>query len=323
MRLGLDIRNGATDEELIIARQFGAVDAVGGPDCIPSDKGYFDFHELVVFKQRVEDFGLRLAALENVPWDWNDKIKLGLPGRDEQIENYQRSIKNAGSAGIPILGYNFRPPVSGNYGVRTSKSALGRGGAQQTSFDYDLIRNEPAGEWGEITASEMWNNLEYFLKAVIPIAEESGVTMALHPDDPPASQIGGVTRILNSHDGLKHLIDLVPSDSNALDFCQGSVSVMEGDVHDAIRYFGSRGKIAYVHFRNVTARFPKFAETFIDEGYVDMAAAMAVYKEAGFDGPVIEDHVPVVAGDDPKKLRSHAFAMGYTKALIDSVYGRR
>ena len=82
MRLGLDIRGGATAEELIIARQFGAVDAVGGPDCMPSDKGYFDFHELVVFKQRVEDFGLRLAALENVPWDWNDKIKLGLPGRD-------------------------------------------------------------------------------------------------------------------------------------------------------------------------------------------------------------------------------------------------
>jgi mannonate dehydratase len=208
------------------------------------------------------------------------------------------------------------------YGVRTSQSAPGRGGAKQTAFNYDLIKDHPFGDYGEVTAEQMWDNLEYFLKAVVPVAEEAGVRMAVHPDDPPAQSIGGVARILNSFDGLKRLTQIVDSEYNALDFCQGSMAVQHGDLHEAIRYFGGRNRIVYVHFRNVTGRFPAFSEAFIDEGYVDMAEAVKVYKEVGFDGPVIEDHVPTMIGDDPDKYRARAHAMGYTKALIDAIYGR-
>ena len=323
MLLGLDIRGGVDDEQLAFGAQLGATDAIGGDACMPSHNGYFEFLELVVFRQRVESAGLRLFAIENMPWGWTDKIKLGLPGRDEQIDNFCKSLRNMGAAGIPAIGYNFRPPTVTGYGVRTSQSAPGRGGAKQTAFDYDLIKDHPFGDYGEVSADRMWDNLEYFLKAVVPVAEEAGVRMAVHPDDPPAQSIGGVARILNSFDGLKRLTQIVDSEHNALDFCQGSMAVQQGDLHDAIRYFGGRNRIVYVHFRNVTGRFPKFSESFIDEGYVDMAEAVRVYKEVGFDGPVIEDHVPTMIGDDPNKYRARAHAMGYTKALIDAIYGRQ
>ena len=322
MRLGLDIRGGVDDEQLAFGAQLGATDAIGGDACMPSDSGYFEFLELVVFRQRVESSGLRLFAIENMPWEWTDKIKLGLPGRDEQIDNFCKSLRNMGAAGIPAIGYNFRPPTVTGYGVRTSQSAPGRGGAKQTAFNYDLIKDHPFGDYGEVSAEQMWDNLEYFLKAVVPVAEDAGVRMAVHPDDPPAQSIGGVARILNSFDGLKRLTQIVDSEYNALDFCQGSMAVQHGDLHEAIRHFGARDRIVYVHFRNVTGRFPAFSEAFIDEGYVDMAEAVKVYKEVGFDGPVIEDHVPTMIGDDPDKYRARAHAMGYTKALIDAIYGR-
>ena len=322
MRLGLDIRGGVDDEQLAFGAQLGATDAIGGDACMPSNNGYFEFLELVVFKQRVENAGLKLFAIENMPWEWTDKIKMGLPGRDEQIENFCESVRAMGAAGIPAIGYNFRPPTVTGYGVRTSQSAPGRGGAKQTSFDYNLINDYPFGDYGEVTADQMWDNLEYFLKAVVPVAEAAGVRMAVHPDDPPAQSIGGVARILNSLNGLKRLTEIVDSEYNGLDFCQGSMAVQDGDVHEAIRYFGGLDKIVYVHFRNVTGRFPKYSEAFIDDGDVDMAEAVKVYKEVGFDGPVIEDHVPAMIGDDPHKYRARAHAMGYTKALIDSIYGR-
>ena len=184
MRLGLDIRGGVDDEQLAFGAQLGATDAIGGDACMPSDSGYFEFLELVVFRQRVESAGLRLYAIENMPWEWTDKIKLGLPGRDEQIDNFCKSLRNMGAAGIPAIGYNFRPPTVTGYGVRTSQSAPGRGGAKQTAFNYDLIKDHPFGDYGEVSAEQMWDNLEYFLKAVIPVAEEAGVRMAVHPGRP-------------------------------------------------------------------------------------------------------------------------------------------
>ena len=320
MRLGVDVRGGAGDEVLAFGRQLGAVDAVAGPGCLPGDGGHYGFHDLVLLRRRVEDAGLILAAVENVPWEWNDKIKLGLPGRDEQIDSWCKTLRNMGAAGIPVFGYNFRPPSRTGYGYRTSQTAHGRGGARVSSFDYDLIEGAPPGEYGEITDEQMWDNLTYFLKAVIPVAEQAGVRMALHPDDPPVSPIEGVARILGSHAGLRRLVETVPSDCNGLDFCQGAVAAMPESVLDAIRYFGSRNKIVYVHFRNISGTAPRYAETFIDEGYVDMAEAMAAYKEVGFSGTMIDDHVPTMS-DDPEKYRSRAYAMGYIKALMDAVGG--
>ncbi len=129
----------------------------------------------------------------------------------------------------------------------------------------------------------------------------------------------GLPRLASSHAGLRRILELVPSDNHGLDFCQGTISEMDEDIYEAISYFGRQGKIFYVHFRNVSAPVPAFVETFIDEGYVDMAKAMRLYDEAGVDVPFIDDHVPHISDDDPYQHRSRAFAMGYIKALLDVV----
>ncbi len=314
------------DEFLAYARQVGATDYIGGGNDLPTDKGYFGFQELMLLRQRIENAGLRWAVLDGIPAGWKHKIKLGLPGRDEQIANWCRTLENMGAAGIPALGYFFslRSGV-GHYGLRTSRTTPGRGGAKVTSFAYELIEGADQGFWDppvdrsvEATDDDVWGYLSYFLEAVIPIAEQAGVRMGVHPDDPPVSPIGGVARVLRSHAALRRLTEIVPSDSNCLGFCQGTISEMPEDILDAIRYFGSRNKICYVHFRNVSGTVPSFSETFIDEGHVDMLEAMSAYRDVGYDGPIIDDHVPDMGGSE-RQYRSHAFAMGYMRALVQAV----
>ncbi len=316
------------DDFLALARQLGATDVMGGRGLgLSTDKGYYELKELAEKRKQIQNAGLRLAALAGVPSRWTDKIKLGLPGRDEQIDNYSKTIRNLGAAGIDLLGWKHTlPSRQGQFGLRTSQTADGRGGARVTSFDYEAVEGPAEGYWDppvhepiETTDDQMWDNVTYFLKAVIPVAEESGVRLALHPDDPPVSPIGGIARIFRSHASLKRLIEIVPSDYNGIGFCQGTISEMAEDVFDAIRYFGGRNKIFYVHFRNVTAPVPSFSETFLDDGYVDMLEAMRAYRDVGFDGPMIDDHVPHVVGDSARQERSHAYAMGYMKALRDVV----
>ncbi|MAG35178.1 MAG: mannonate dehydratase, partial [Dehalococcoidia bacterium] len=292
MRLAM---TGQTDDEfLAFARQLGATDILSVRE-LPTDKGYYGFQDLLFLRKRIEDAGLRCAA-RSLPANWSNKIKLGLPGRDEQIDNWCKTLRNMGAAGIPVLYYTFTLRSAGGYGLRTSRTTPGRGGARVTSFDYDLIKGATQDYWDppvadsvETTDEQMWDHVTYFLQAVIPVAEQAGVRMALHPDDPPISPIAGVARIFRSHAALQRLIEIVPSDSNGLNFCQGTVSEMPENVLDAIRYFGSRDKIFYVHFRNVTGPVPQFAETFIDEGHVNMLEAMRAYKEVGFDGPMVDD----------------------------------
>ena len=318
------------DEFLAFARQLGATDVVGvGSPKLSTEKGYYELQDLSLIRKQVEDAGLKWAVVGGTPADWTDKIKLGLPGRDEQIDNWCKTLKNMGTAGIPILHYSFAlRSAGGGYGLRTSRTTPGRGGAKVTSFDYDLIKEATQDYWDppvsksvESTDEKMWDNVTYFLKAVIPVAEQAGVRMALHPDDPPISPIGGVARIFRSHSAMKRLTEIVPSDSNGLAFCQGTISEMPENVIDAIRYFGGGDKIFYVHFRNVTGPVPRFSETFIDEGHVNMLEAMKAYKEVGFDGPMIDDHVPRIVGEErgQYQYRSRAYAIGYMKALIDVV----
>ena len=324
MRLAVSGR--VDDEFLTYAKQVGATDYIGGGHDMPTDHGHYRFQDLMLMRQRIEDAGLRWAVLDGIPAEWKYKIKLGLPGRDEQIANWRRTLENMGAAGVPALGYFFSPRSSiGHYGLRTSRSTPGRGGAKVTSFDWELIQGADQGFWDppvdrslEVTEDDVWAAATYFLEAVIPTAEDAGVRMGMHPDDPPMSPIGGVARVFRSHEALRRLIELVPSPSNCVGFCQGTISEMPGDVYDAIRYFGSRDRIVYVHFRNVTGRVPKFSETFIDEGYVDMLKAMRTYKEVGYDGPMIDDHVPEMVGGQ-RQYPSHAFAMGYIRGLVHAV----
>ena len=320
MKLGLDARGGVTNELLDFGAQLGATDVIGGG--VPEESGYWEYLDLLRIRSQAEAVGMRLFAIENLPQNWMDKIKLGLPGRDEQLDNIGKTIQNMGAAGIPVLGYNFMPMRSRTgYAWRTSGDTLGRGGARVSSFDHELARTAPLTQYGEISDEEMWANFEYFLKAIVPVAEQAGVKIGVHPDDPPISPLAGLPRILRSHASLQKLCDLVPSNNSGIEFCQGTVAEMPERVVDAIQKFGKQDKIFYVHFRNVSGTVPKFQETFIDEGHVDMREAMQAYYEIGFDGPFIPDHVPLLSlrPNENAKFASEAYAMGYIKALIDEV----
>ena len=201
---------------------------------------------------------------------------LGLPGRDEQIAHMQTTIRNMGKAGIPILGYHWMP----NSVWRTPEPAVLRGGARGTRFNQAEHDPDELTHGRVYTADEMWANYEYYLARILPVAEEAGVTLALHPDDPPVPSLGGVARIFCDFDGFKRAMDTFDSPNHGLDFCMGCWSEMGGmeSVIHAVRHFGERGKIIYVHFRDVQGQVPCFNECFIDEGNVDPLVVMATLK---------------------------------------------
>ena len=310
------------EEDLQFARQIGVTHLVTRPDCDP-DQGYYDFESLIRLRTRVEAAGLQIAAIHDVLAGWNDKIRHGADGRDEQIDNYCRSLVNLGRAGIPVLGYSFH-----SHRVwRTSRHAYGRGSTEFTSYDHALMTNAPR-QVPALTEGQMWASYAYFLKRVMPVAEQSGVKMALHPDDPPISPIAGSACVFSTVDAFQHALDLVPSPSNGLLFCQGCFTEMLGglgpddeNVYGAIRRFGSQGKVFYIHFRNVVGQLPAFREAYIDGGDIDMLKAMKTWRNVGYDGPMMPDHYGRLVGDTTYGYQAHAHAIGYMKALMEAVGG--
>jgi len=252
----------------------------------------------------------------------NPNILLGKsPERDREIDDICQMIRNAAKAGIPALKYNLTL-----LGVPRTESTPGRGGARYSTFVYDQAKQDPPlTEAGVVGPDAYWERITYFLKRVIPVAEEYKVRMSCHPQDPGMPRgkgFRGVETVLGSVDGLKRFIDISPSPYHGLNFCQGTVSEMLArpgeEIYDVIRYFGSRKKIFNVHFRNIRGGFLHFQETFIDDGDVDMLKAMRAYKEVGFDGMMMPDHVPSIEGD-ARGAQAFAFTFGYIKALIAAV----
>ncbi len=283
---------------------------------------------LTRLRERVERFGI---TLDMVPLPMssnpiaraeNPNILLGKsPERDRELDDVCQMIRNASKAGIPSLKYNLT-----FLGVPRTESTPGRGGARYSTFVYDQAKQDPPlTEAGVVGEEEYWERITYFLKRVIPVAEEYKVRMACHPQDPGMPRgkgFRGVETVLGRVDGLKRFIAISPSPYHGLNFCQGTVSEMLAkpgeEIYDVIRYFGSRKKIFNVHFRNIRGGFLHFQETFIDDGDVDMLKAMRVYKEIGFDGMLMPDHVPSIEGD-ARGAQAFAFTFGYIKALIAAV----
>ncbi len=279
-------------------------------------------------RARVESAGL---SLDMVPLPMssnpiaraeNPAILLGTaPDRDREIDDICQMIRNAGRAGVPALKYNLTL-----LGVVRTESTPGRGGARYSTFVYaDAKQDPPLTEAGVVGADEYWERIAYFLTRVIPVAEEYKVRLACHPQDPGMPRgkgYRGVETVLGSVDGLKRFIEISPSPYHGLNFCQGTISEMlerPGEqIFDVIRYFGTRKKIFNVHFRNIRGGFLRFQETFIDDGDVDMLAALRVYKEVGYDGMLMPDHVPSIAGD-ARGAQAFAFTFGYIKALLAAV----
>jgi mannonate dehydratase len=279
-------------------------------------------------RERVESFGLKLEALPlplssaYITRSENPDIMLGKnPERDREIDDICQMIRNASQTGIRLLKYNMSI-----LGVVRTESTTGRGGATYSAFNYEHAANrDTPTEAGPVSAEQCWERIGYFVKRVMPVAEEHKVRLACHPHDPamPEPQgFRGVHRVLGSVEGLKRFIALTPSPSHGLNFCQGTVSEMltkPGDeIYDVIRYFGSRGKIFNVHFRNIKGGFLNFQETFPDNGDVDFIRAIRTYKEVGYDGMLMPDHAPVIAGDTGKQ-QAFAYCFGYIQALIQMV----
>ena len=313
MRIGLGQFNELTDEKLAFIKQLGADDFLMNTPKLPGDKRW-EYEDLAILKQRADQADLRLMALENVPVSFYDKAMLGLPGRDEQIDHMCNTIQNMGKAGIPILGYHWMP----NSVWRTPEMATLRGGAKATRFDLEEHTDAPLTHDRVYTAEEMWDNYEYYLARILPVAESANVKLALHPDDPPVESLGGVARIFRNFEGFKRAMNTFESPMHGLDFCMGCWSEMgpEG-VLDAVRHFGEKGQIVYVHFRDVQGQVPCFNECFINEGNVNTFQVVRTLNDVGFTGFMITDHVPHMVEDTPWCHRGRAYAIGYMTALLE------
>jgi mannonate dehydratase len=307
------------------------------PSNLSGEDGYWSLPELVAIRERCESDGLRLEGLENVPVAHFDKIQRGEPGRDEQIDNYLRTIRNMSRAGIHLLGYNFLV----TYVWRTDLVSPGRGGARVTSFDLaDISRGNalaaykltPSDPSEPIDADTMWANHQYFLDAVLPEADEVGVRLALHPDDPPVdAPLGGAARIFTSPAALERARSQSHgSPSWGLNLCLGTVSEMGGEtaVNTVIDQLGPLGKIFYVHFRDVAGQVPAFAECFLGEGNLDVAAVLRRLHHNGFESFIIDDHVPAIIGDrdtwadtssEAYCSRGRAHAIGYLQGTLHAL----
>ena len=301
-----------------IAKQAGVDLAVGGlpSDDLQAGEGLCDLAPLTRMKARYNEGGFRLAVIEARPP--LNLTKRGLPGRDAEIAVVCTLLENMGKLGIPVWCYEWMTDFNW---VRTNLATPSRGGSVVTSFKLsdvpaDLTKNPPIDE------NALWANLEYFLKAVLPVAEKAGIKLSMHPDDPPLSPIRGVGRIMRSIANYQRLLDLVPSPANTITMCQGNFTLMTDDLPTAIRMFGQ--KISFVHFRDVRGVPEQFEETWHDAGKTDMLACMKAYRDIGFSGVLRPDHVPTVEGDSNSNAGYSSFgrlyAIGYIRGLREAVY---
>ena len=315
MRLGT-VLTPISDENLQLAAQCGVTDVVHrypGPDAAVLKKA----------QERIASFGLQLSVVEGyLPIE---NIKLGVDDGTE-VAAMKTLIRQMADLDIRLLCYNF---MAGTDWCRTRLDAPERGGAKVTAFHLADVEQAvllgykaPNSHFDELakrlTPEKLWEQLERLLNELLPVAEKCGVTLAMHPDDPPLPQLLGKPRIMHNVAGFERLMQLAPSPSNAICFCQGSFATMNVDVPNTIRHLGKH--IRYVHFRDVVGSPESFAETFHDNGPTDMAAAMRAYREIGFRGPMRPDHVPQMVGEDDGEpgytMLGRLFAYGYMRGLM-------
>jgi len=353
MKLGLGLyRHMLTRENFQFARQAGATHIVahlvdyfrGGAhnprDNQPTgtDQGWglagdpdrlWTLKELQTLRQEINAAGLELEAIENFdPAHWHDVLLAG-PKKKQQLENVKTVIRRLGQAGIPVMGYNFS--LAGVCGRVTG--AFARGGAVSVGMDGPLETPMPAGMvWNmvydptapkgtvpAITHDELWRRLGDFLNEVVPVAEAAGVKLAAHPDDPPMPTMRGQPRLVYQPGLYQRLLDLKPSPANALEFCLGTLAEMTaGDIYQAVDVYSRQGKLAYVHFRNITGKAPYYRETFIDEGDVDMLRVLRILKRNNYGGVLIPDHTPQMTCEAPWHA-GMAYALGYLRAALQVI----
>ncbi len=305
-----------TSEDFAFNRQMGVQYAVTWVD---ADKASADYYE--GRRKEFEDNGIQLYGLGNNSVHNVDAIVLNLANRDAKVDEYKRHLLNLGAAGIPYTTYAHMANS-----VWSTPPEQTRGGARARAFDLNRVdEGSGAGIFsGELThqrpysEDELWDNYESFIREVAPIAEDAGVRVGIHPDDPPGLTLGGVPRpIFSSFDGYKRAIEIADSPNIGLCLClgcwlEGGDSMGQGPL-EAIRYFGGLGKIFKVHYRTVDQPLPHFIEAFVDNGYFDMYQAMKALGEVGFDGVSIPDHIPQMADDG---RIGTAYTIAWMKAAV-------
>jgi mannonate dehydratase len=353
MKLGLGLyRHLLTRENFQFARQAGATHIVAhlvdyfkgtsseGRDNQPTGAGrgwglagdpdtLWSLDELLSLRRAVEAEGLKLEAIENFdPAHWHDVLLDG-PKRPQQIENMKVLIRRLGQAEIPIMGYNFS--LAGVCGRTTGPYARGHAMSvgMEGPFDapmpngmvWNMIYDSqaPAGTVPSIPPEELWRRFGGFLDDVVPVAEEAGVKLALHPDDPPMPAMRGQPRLVYQPRLYQRVLDRKPSPCNLLEFCVGTLAEMtEGDIYEIVDAYSRQQKLAYVHFRNVTGKVPYYRETFLDDGDVDMIRVLQILKRNGYDGVLIPDHTPQMSCSAPWHA-GMAYALGYLRAALQTV----
>jgi mannonate dehydratase len=320
IKISLQISTNATDEDLQFAQQLG-VEYVN----IPTGGADATLENFVRLKQRVEGAKLKVWNIGNSNVHNMEQVTLNLPGRDEKIEEYKTFLRNLAQAGIYYTTYAHM----GN-GIWSSARETTRGGAVARAFD---MAKNPEGVWAgktfkgplthgrKFSNEELWENYTYLIKQVVPLAEELGMRIGIHPDDPPVPELGGVPRcIFGNFDGYMRALEIANSPNIGVCLCVGTW--MEGgkgmgrDVFEAARAFAKMDKLWKVHFRNVTGPIPRFVETFVDNGYTDMLKLMRTLHEVDFRGALIADHVPIMVGA-PRS--GWAYSIGYIKGLHAAV----
>ena len=289
----------------------------------------WSLEELVNIKKEINFYGLELEAVENFdPAMWFD-ILLDGPRKLEQIENLKQLIRNVGKAGIPIFGYNFSlagvsSRIQGEF-ARGGAISVGMDGVDENPIPYGMVWNmvydphAPEGTMPLISHEELWKRFQFFIEEIIPVAQEAGVCMAAHPDDPPMPFIRNTPRLVYQPHMYQKVIEYNSSSSNKLEFCLGSIAEMtEGDIYEATDFYSKLDKIAYVHFRNIIGKVPHYKEVFIDEGDIDMLKILRILKKNNFDGVIIPDHTPQMDCDAPWHA-GMAFAMGFMVAALKMI----
>jgi mannonate dehydratase len=324
--MNVGTQQGPTSDEMLQYFKRHACDHICGYPATSGPDRCATLDDLQRLRDRVEAHGVSLDMVplplssSYITRSENPSIMMGKsPERDRAIDNICQMIRNVSRAGIPAVKYNLTV-----LGVLRTESTEGRGGSRYSTWDLAKARQEPPlTEAGPSLGDAMWERITYFLDRVVPVANEFKVKMACHPHDPgvPPAGFRGVDRVLGTVDGLKRFVSIQESPYHGLNFCQGTVAEMLRDpgreIYDVIRYFGSRQKIFNVHFRNIRGGRDRFQEVFPDEGDVDFVKAMMVYKEVGYSGMLMPDHMPRHK-DDPGGLQAFAFALGYIKALIQA-----
>lgn len=309
IKLSMKIDPEPTDDELLFARQLGLEYMYTW--VLAHQR---DYDSLARLQERVTGAGLRLWNVGNFDVGKSDKIHLALPGRDEVIAQFAAFIENLGRVGIEYTTFTWE-----SSGVWSSPPGESRG-ATARYVDLDEMAQRPLTHEREYTLEELWDNYTYFIKAILPVAESSGVHLSLHPNDPPTDSLGGIPCLINSFERYEKAF-AIANDSPYLgmEFCTGcwlEGGDHFGDMLAAIQHFTERGKIFIVHFRNVTGPFPRFTETFLDNGCMDMYQAMRAFVAAGYSGSMHLDHTPTFAGDYAIGGGT-AYAIGYMRALIE------